>query len=186
MDKTKRNFIFFTVICVFLILFFIIYTVSRYKSDAESNANIQTALYLLKEDHQTMNISLDSMIPSDTPYVYTFSISNNDGKNRTEVNLEYDLKITTTTNLPLTYQLYLNQDYTNPNSTNIIKENEVNQDEYGTYFRHISTDTQKFDFNTDKTNIYTLVIYFDSKYKDIKYQDIIEGIEINVDSKQIV
>ena len=37
-----------------------------------------------------------------------------------------------------------------------------------------------------KENIYQLVVYFPQKYNTINYQDIIEGIEISVDSKQVI
>ena len=185
--KIKKNKIkiLFILLILFLIIYFITSTFSKYKSDASSNADIQTALYLLKEDYQSMNISLNSMIPGSTPYIYTFSISNNNGINRSETNLEYYLKIRTTTNLPLEYELYLNEDYQNPAANSIITSNLVEQDVDGTYFRKIDLDKKNFGFTNNETNIYTLVVRFDSQYNDIKYQDIIESVEITVNSKQI-
>lgn len=190
MIKLKKNKnkikVFFIILSFFLVVYIIISTFSKYTSNASSNPDIQTAVYLLKEDHQSMNISLNSMLPGQTPYVYNFSISNNDGVNRLETNLEYYLKIKTTTNLPLEYELFLNQDYQNPSSTNIIKTNVVEQDSDGTYFRKIETDKKNFGFISNEQNIYTLVIYFDSQYNNINYQNIIESIEIEIDSKQVL
>ena len=52
-----------------------------------------------------MNIKLGMLEPRAEEYSYTFSVSNNDNAKRTETSLEYDLKIITTTNLPLTYEV---------------------------------------------------------------------------------
>lgn len=188
MKKINKNKIkiFFVILSFFLAVYIIVSTFSKYKSEASSNPNIQTALYLLKEDYQSMNLNLNSMIPGTTPYVYTFSIANNDGVNRVETNLEYNLKIKTTTNLPLEYELFLNEDYQNPSSTNIIKTNIVEQDADGTYFRKIDTDKKNFGFIANEQNVYTLVVYFDIQYNNINYQNIIESVEIEIDSKQVI
>jgi hypothetical protein len=128
-----------------------------------------------------MNMSLDSLLPGATPYVYNFSISNNDGTNRTDTKLEYDLKIKTTTNLPLDYKLYING-----GNTNIISSDVISQDSDGTYFRVMTTDEKNFGFASNETNVYKLVVSFDSKYNNITYQNIMESIEIDVSSKQII
>lgn len=181
--RYKAMFIF---ICLILITLIIVSTFSRYDSNASSTADVQTALYLLNENYNSINIEMGTMTPRDEAYTYTFSISNNDGRNRTETNLEYELSIKTTTNLPLEYELYLNQNYKDQSAVNIIKTNEIMQDGDGTYFRDITTDKKNFGFQIDETNIYTLVVYFDSEYNDINYQNIIESIEVNVSSKQII
>lgn len=178
------------VLIAILILFFVLYiingTLSKYNSLALSNADIKTAIYILKDDYQTMNLNLNAMIPSSQPYIYKFSISNNDGKNRTETNLEYELKIRTTTNLPLEYELYLNEEYSNTDSKNIITGSLVKKDEDDTYFKNISIDKRNFGFASNETDIYTLVIKFDEEYSNISYQNIIESVELEVSSKQII
>ena len=168
--------------CIVLIYFIVKNTFSRFQSDADVVAKLDAAFYIVDEDYQTMTINLDSIVPRDDPYVYNFSISNTDGTNRAEVNLEYDLKIVTTTNLPLQYYLYLNGD----NRTDIITRTTIDQDEYDTYFKTMETQTEEFEFTKDETNTYRLEIYFAPTYKDISYQDIIEGIEIQVNSRQII
>lgn len=161
-------------------------TLSRYESSASGDPNIKVAFYVIKKDFSTMTLNLDSLFPSDEPYVYTFSVSNSNGEKMCETDMEYDLKIRATTNLPITYDLYMNEDYNDLESTSIIKTNEVLQDDDKTYFRVITTETQSFTCTQEKTNIYQLVLYFPEKYNTISYQDIIEGIEISVDSRQII
>lgn len=162
-------------------------TLSKYETISTSTANIDVAFYVVREDYQTMTLNLGTILPQDNPYVYTFSVSNKDQNNNiAETNIEYDLQIKTTTNLPQTYELYMNESYTNENSTNIITSNEIVADTDGTYFRTINTNTENFVFTEAKTNVYQLVVYLPSIYNSINYQDIIENIEISISSRQVI
>jgi len=58
--------------------------------------------------------------------------------------------------------------------------------EDGTYFRYIKTDKIYFTHLYDEVNNYQLVVNFPSEYKDAKYQDIYELLEITIDSRQII
>lgn len=157
-------------------------TLSRYETEANSSADIQAAFYLLKEDYQSMTVKLPTMEPRAEAYKYTFSVANNDTKRRTETALEYDLQIVTTTNLPLIYELYLNGNY----SKNIILTNDIKPDEYNTFFRTITTETRTFGYQENEKDEYQLVVYFPEIYTDAKYQDIIEGITIKINSRQLI
>ena len=133
-----------------------------------------------------MTLNLDSLFPKDDVYVYDFSIGNQKDKEQAEVDIEYELTIRTTTNLPLTYKLYMNEKYNQKDANDIIKTNEVYQDEDGTYFRKMTTEKEELKYKEPKTNTYQLVVSFPSNYNTENYQDIIEAIEINVDGKQII
>ena len=143
------------------------------------------AFYLLKDDYKTMTTNLGSLLPQDDAYVYNFSIGNEDGTDRAEVDLEYELTIRTTTNLPLTYELYMNQKYTDFGAQNIIKNNEIALDEHGTYFRTLTTEKINLSYKVGTTNLYQLVVYFPKEYNTENYQDIIELIEITVNAHQV-
>ena len=171
---------------IFIIVKIISYTVSRYETLSNSNANLDVAYYILNEDYHTMNVDLGLLVPRDEPYIYTFSLANNDGTNRIETNMEYDLRIRTTTNLPLQFELYKNQNYDDSGSENIITNVSTNTDEYSTYFTVFQTDTSYFGYTQNEQNIYQLVVYFPSIYKSIDYQDVIENIEIIIESRQVV
>ena len=174
------------VFVLILLIKMISFTYSKYESRANTKPNIIVAFYVLNKDYQSMNLNLDELFPSEEPYIYTFSISNTKGQKRCQTDLEYELSIKTTTNLPITYELYKNQNYNDDNATSIKKTDEIIQDEDGTYFRIITTETESFSFREDETNIYQLVVHFPQEYNTINYQDIIEGIEITVNSKQII
>ena len=174
------------VFVLILLIKMISFTYSKYESRANTKPNIIVAFYVLNKDYQSMNLNLDELFPREEPYIYTFSISNTKGQKRCQTDLEYELSIKTTTNLPITYELYKNQNYNDDNATSIKKTDEIIQDEDGTYFRIITTETESFSFREDETNIYQLVVHFPQEYNTINYQDIIEGIEITVNSKQIL
>lgn len=175
-------------ILLILIIVIILNIMARYESEGETIGEIEIALYILDVDYQSMNLKLDSLVPREPPYVYNFSISNHKDNLRTDIELEYTLIIRTTTNLPLIYELYLNETYSASGATNLITNtnNVVALDDDGTYFRTITMDTEFFGYLQDETNLYQLIIYFPETYKSIAYQDIIEGIEINVNSTQVI
>ena len=173
------------VLCFLIIARIFVLVLSKYESISNSYANVDIAFYLLKEDFQTMTLNLASILPQNNAYTFEFSIGNQVGEDIAEVDIEYELTLRTTTNLPLTYELYMNQLYTDQGATNIIKENTVNLDEDGTYFRTMTTDKITLKYTEGKTNLYQLVVYFPENYNQENYQDIIELIEINVNGQQV-
>ena len=173
------------VLCLLIIARIFVLVLSKYESISNSYANVDIAFYLLKEDYKSMTLNLASLLPQDNAYTFEFSIGNQAGDDIAEVDLEYELTLRTTTNLPLTYELYMNESYTDSGATNIIKENTVAQDEDGTYFRTITTEKTILPYTEGITNLYQLVVYFPGDYNQEIYQDIIELLEINVNGQQV-
>lgn len=173
-------------LCLILLIRLISLTLSKYESSAKTTPNIQIAFYVMKDDFQSMSLNLDSLFPSDEPKIYGFSVSNQEGDKVCATDMEYTLKIRTTTNLPIKYDLYMNQNYNDSGAQSIVKSDNVEKDEDETYFRIITTDTIEFTHDVPMTNTYQLVVTFPAEYNTINYKDIIEGIEITVDSKQII
>ena len=160
---------------------------SRYQSIASSNTNIDVAFYIINTTYQRQNVVLSKIEPSSIPYLVNFTIANNDGTNRLGVDATYDLKIVTTTNLPLEYQLYRNQTYDTPGAVNIISSTTtIATDDDGTYFKTMIAPSETFSYTADQQYSYQLVIYFPTTYMSHNYQDIVESIEIVVDSRQIL
>lgn len=155
---------------------------SRYESTLGASSKIDTAIYLLNDTYEYVDVRLPELVPQTTGYVYTFSVSNNDGTIRTDTDLEYDLTIVTTTNLPLDYEVYENGD----ESKSAIVSDVIEQDSDGTYFRKISMSKKSFGHKIDESNVYTLVIYYQASSVDANFQSLIESIRIEVDSRQIL
>ena len=173
------------VLCLLIIARIFVLVLSKYESISNSYANVDIAFYLLKEDYKTMTLNLASLLPQDNAYTFEFSIGNQAGDEIAEIDLEYELTLRTTTNLPLTYELYMNEYYTDEGATNIIKDNTVDYDENGTYFRTMTTDKITLSYKEGVTNLYQLVVYFPANYNQEMYQDIIELLEINVNGQQV-
>ena len=181
---SKRKKILYTklvilIICLLIVLRIFVLVWSKYESIASANANVDIAFYLFNEDFKQMTLNLDKIFPQDEEYSYIFSIGNEENGKTAEIDLTYNLKIRTTTNLPLKYELFMND-----NKNSIIETNEIQQDEDGTYFRTITTKQEELLYKEPKTNVYNLVIKFPQNYNTKEYQDIIEMLEITIDSAQ--
>ena len=182
----KYNRLTIAIIILAILLFIVPITYSRFQSTRTPNAEIETAFYIIDSNYETKSVHLDDLVPSDTPYTYNFTVANNNGTDRAETDIEYTIEITSTTNLPLTYALYLNQEYTDEDSTNIIINDTTQPDEYGTYFKKMVTESKKFSHLKDESNSYQMTAVFPKEYEDFEYQGIIEGIIITVKSKQVI
>ena len=182
----KYNRLTIAIIILAILLFIVPITYSRFQSTRTPNTEIETAFYIIDSNYETKSVHLDDLVPSATPYTYNFTVANNNGTDRAETDIEYTIEITSTTNLPLTYALYLNQEYTDEDSTNIIINDTTQPDEYGTYFKKMVTESKKFSHLKDESNSYQMTVVFPKEYEDFEYQGIIEGIIITVKSKQVI
>lgn len=173
-------------ILLYLLLFVISKTYASYESDGGINLDVQAALYIFDEGKMNFNIDLDKLIPSEEPYIYTFTISNYDGSKRSDVDMEYNISMLTTTNLPLTYELYYNQNHDEIGADNIISDMEYKTDIDGTWYRAVDCpNTYTFNYNVNKIDTYRLVVYFPISYSNmLGYDGLTDNIEITINSKQ--
>ncbi len=205
--RARRRIKFLLAIVILCLLHRILFSsYSLYESEASSTADIDVAFYTLEDEYLTNVISLEEIVPGDTRRI-VFTVSNyyvdESGENITsETDMFYDLKIRTTTNLPLEYKMYKNQGLDVDNLTNILEiETVQNQnmylDEDNTIFKNLVlasqtddkkaegiTDSDEFYYTTPETNTYILEITLPEIYNSVEYQNIIECIEITVDSEQ--
>ena len=190
---SKKKFLLISKINILIIVLLLLIkilpvTLSKYQSSGTGNIDSNIAFYLLSADYLTQNIKLTDLVPSDSPYVYTFTIGNEKDDTTSEVDIEYVLSIITTTNLPLRYELYKNSDYQSADAVNLITNDNtvIEPDSDGTIFQTFTFGKEELYYTTPTTNTYTLLVYFDKINNDAKYQDIVEGLRINIDSKQII
>ena len=175
------------IILVGTLLIFInsgIFTYSRYETHVTSQNSITTAVYLLSDEYQTITVKLPDVVPSNNQYTYSFSVSNFKDDLHCDTNLKYRIHIRTTTNVDIDYDLFNTLDI--ENATTDILDNDVIQDSYGTHFRHIYTDYKTMLYSQDKTDYYTILFTFPTTLKEAKYSGIIELVEINIESNQIL
>lgn len=179
--KLKIQIIIFIVLLI-LLSFLIPYTISRFKTEARGDAKVDIAFYLLKDDYQYQNLSIEDFEPG-MSREYFFTVSNYNETTRSEVTLEYDVEIITTTNLPLLYNVYKIE-----NNVDILLSLEENleADSDGTYFKKVKTDPIIFPHTENNIDYYKIRINFPDEYQNYQYQGIPEHIEIKVNSRQLI
>ena len=172
------------VIALLLLIKSGLFTYSRYETHVTSQNSITTAVYLLDDTYQTLTVRLPDIQPSNNQYAYSFSISNYNEDLHCDTNLKYRIHIRTTTNADITYQLFstLDVDHAEPDT---VTRSTV-QDQDGTHFNHIYTDYKTMLYSEDKTDYYTILFTFPTDFIEAKYSGLVELIEINVESSQII
>ena len=180
---------------------------SLFESEASSTASIDVAFFVLDDIYENKTIVLDDMEPGDVQYV-KFSIANYIGSEEdgdqviSETDMRYKLKIRTTTNLPLEYELYRNQSLNSSNLVNILDDSysdAMYYDDYNTYFQKLVldnetnalklegiTDSGEFYLDVPTINTYILKIELPARCNTIDYQDRMDCIEISVEGTQIL
>ena len=117
LDKKKLKKSFFVLLLIAIIIIAIILirkTLSRYETTANSDKDVDVAFWIINDDFKAGKILIKDIYPSTNSFDYKFTVSNfkanEDGSisKRAETDLEYGLTFTTTTNLPLEYQIEKN------------------------------------------------------------------------------
>ena len=193
-QNIKHYKVYFIALMLFLsslfFLFLVVFqkTFSTFVANNELALNVTTAMYIFEEGLFDFNIDVDKIIPSATPYVYPFTIANYNEEKRSDVDIDYEIEIITTTNLPLRYELYKNEEYNAAGAANIISATNVINDNDGAWYYDLQIDqVHHFYYNTSSIDTYYLVIYFPEIYSEqLNYQGLTENIEVNIFSKQVI
>ena len=164
-------------------------TYTRYESNVDLNANANVAFFVIDQGTYENTISLTGLEPRVAPFYYTFYVANYDldTNKRTKVDMNYNIKFETTTNLPLTYEIIRNQSF-NGSYTNIIDSSTVRQDEYDVFYKVFTdNDTYSFTHSSNQVDEYTLKVVFPASYKDYPdlYQGVVELFSIIIDASQV-
>ncbi len=210
-DKKRINFLTIFLLIDLLAIFSIFKTSNAtYTSKSLGKAEMDVALYAFRYAGvdelkgvdggtvaENIDISLGDINPGETKY-YKFNIYNylmeDEVEKISETSISYNLKIITTTNLPLEYSLYLNQSPFSNSSSNLLDyssssdTDDIITDGFGTYYKvfPVSEKCFKLDTNELKYDEYTLVVHFPGQYSNVLYQDLIESIKVQIESKQVL
>lgn len=186
MNSTKKNsrynLIFLIVAIIICMAIGIIITMARYKSTGNTDILADVAFWVFEEGFQTGNIMLTDLYPREDAFEYSFTISNSDGTKVAETTLEYDIYITSSTNLPLEFEVYKNNGKLSGSN---IEDNIVVDASGQNYVRKIKIKNGEFIYNQKKTDNYKLAITFPIEYNENEeFEGMIENINIVVDAKQ--
>ena len=181
-------FVFFLIFILFVAYFLFQMAYARYEMNARLVANIDKALYIFDTDEVRFNLDPDGIVPSNDPYVYRFSVANFNETQNSDVDISYHVTIRTTTNLPITIQLYRNQLPTDSGAINLFNGVQNVQDEDGAWYHIYDVrDDYEMLYTNEVTDYYTIVINFPLVYaSDTTYVNSIENIEVTLDSHQII
>ena len=178
--KTNKNKMMILILVALVVAVSIVGTIlARYISQGNAQTELEIAYYVIGNEIQNQTLRLDAMVPRDEAYQYGIVVSNSEEGRVSETAIEYTLQIKTTTNLPLTFSLRLDG-----NEESEMVNTQTVQDEHGVYYIVMKTDLKEFGLNKEEHK-YILSIVFPKEYKaNAEYSDIIELVEITVDSKQ--
>ena len=185
--KLKKSLLVLLLIVVIIIAIILIRrTLAKYETTATSDKDLDVAFWIIDDDFKTGNVLIKDIYPSNDTFDYTFAVSNfkkeDNGSisKRAETDLEYEIVLTATTNLPLEYQIVKNGQILNANQ-------ELISDDDGTYYRKISLGTAQMKQGTDITDNFTIKVKFPrSNYLQSEYADLIEDIKLDLSAKQII
>jgi hypothetical protein len=210
-NKKTINFL-TTFLLLDLIGVFAIFKTSNatYISEAIATSEMEVALYAFRYEGvdeisgvdggtviDSVDIKFGDISPGETKYykfnVYNYLMDEDGNEKLTETSISYDLKLITTTNLPLVYSLYLNQSPFSSNASSLIDSTgstdtaDIITDGFGTFYKVFPVSTKCFKLGTTlKYDQYTLAIHFPSQFSSVVYQDLIESIKIQLESKQVL
>lgn len=188
--EEKKRFLLFSGVLL-LALFFAFYLLGRtyayYQSNAKLYGEIDKAFYILNVDEIAFNLDSEKIVPSDDPYIYRFTISNTKDGKESDIDYNYNIKIRTTTNLPITFELYRNENYGDAGATNLLAGPVIKSDADGAWYQTFSPSNDfPMYYKNVTTDVYTLVVNFPKTYSEnTLYADCIENIEIEIKSKQM-
>lgn len=159
-------------------------TLARYETTATSEKDVDVALWVVDNSFKSDRILLKDIYPSDVSFDYTFTVSNFSDTKKAETDLDYELVLTTTTNLPLEYEIQ-------KNGKTCRKTEELYADADGTYYREIKLETAQNNLvmrqGTDTTDTFVVKVTFPKEnYTNLEYADLIEYIKIDLTAKQLI
>ena len=159
-------------------------TLARYETTATTERDVDVAFWVVDNDFKSDTILIKDIYPSTTAFEYTFTVSNFANSKKAETDLEYELLITTTTNLPLSYEIQ-------KNGTTCTKVEELFTDTDGTYYKNIALQTESnkhyMDSDSNVTDEFVLKVTFPQEYSaNEQYADLMEDVKINLTARQVI
>lgn len=176
-------------------------TLAKYETDATADRDVDVAFWITDNSFKTARLLIEDIYPKDnTPLEYTFTVSNFESEDIAETDMEYEIVLTTTTNMPLSYTVQRN-------GVECTKTESLYTDSDGTVYRKIQLGTTENPFIIDTiddetnqkrsiTDSFTLQVTFPQQSNvngvlvnnraDLDYPDLIEDIKIELTARQTI
>lgn len=192
-------------------------TLARYETTTGTERDVDVAFWIVDNSFKSQRLFIKDIYPRNEVFEYQFTVSNYDpgalgtdlDDKIAETDLEYELVITTTTNLPLGYEILRNNSSIYKITDNKQNVEELYSDSDGTYYRKIkfATPTNQYPFPMDTivaevddggnptgkfvktrvTDTYVLKVTFPQGYSaNEEYADLMEDITIDLSARQVI
>ena len=175
--------------CLIIITLIVIrnykFTKSKYETITDVEVTPTIAFFVTDVKSYNDSIKLEEIVPRSNPYLYSFTVSNFKDNKRANVDLTYSIEFITTTNLPLNFKLYREDDLEN----DITSSASFTTDSNGMYYKHLFIDeVSSLKYSLDSTDTYILSVEFPEIYKSNPddYSGVVELIEVYVHAEQEV
>ncbi len=190
--KIRKSLIILLLIAVIIVAIILIRrTLARYETTATSDKDVDVAFWIVDNSFKSDRMLIKDIYPSDLSFDYTFTVSNfeqaQDGgtiTKRAETDLDYEIVLTATTNLPLEYEIQ-------KNGVTCETTQQLYADSDGTYYREIKIETDTNNLvmrqGTDTTDTFVVKVKLPkANFTNEQYADLIEYLKIDLSAKQLI
>lgn len=158
-------------------------TYSKYESIADVSANASVAFYVIEQGTVTNNLSLSGLKPGSVENYQVYVQNYETDGRESDVNLRYTIRVETTTNLPLSYEITRGSD-----TTNLLTSFTSRQDDDGVYYKDSNVlGTYVFNYDTPTRDVYNIKVTFPDEYKNYPeyYSGAVELFSIIIYAEQV-
>lgn len=169
-------------------------TLARYETSATTERDVDVAFWIMDNSFQEDRLLIEDIYPSTNPFEYTFTVSNFKDDKIAETDMEYEIVLTMTTNLPLSYEIQRN------GTTYSNKQEKLYTDTDGTVYREIRFGTAENPYplimdtisntthtKTKVTDTYKIKVTFPQENSaNLEYADLMEYIKIGLTARQVI
>lgn len=168
------------VICVFILICGTGITYSLFTSNSNLIANQKIAQFIFEAARtDSIELPITNLNPGDEPVEYTFQVANNLEQKKSEVTINYQIIIKTYHFMPLEIKLYKEGE-----EEALLTCDETFSRDETTNQLICNSDIQKMVHNDEVTDKYTLELTFPAKYNSEVYSDLVDYIDIDINSWQ--
>lgn len=194
-DKKRLRKSLIIISLIFIIIFAAIQirnTLARYETVATGQGDVSVAFWIVDNDFKSETIVIDDIHPSADSFTYTFSVSNFNDTKSAETDLEYEILLTATTNLPLSYEIVeVTKNGDTETEKPCTKVEELYPNEDGTVYREIKLETEAngliMEHETEKTDTFRIKVTFPEGYSaNPDYADLMENIRLDLNARQVI
>jgi hypothetical protein len=168
------------VICSFVLVAGTGITYSLFSSNSNLIANQKIAQFIFEATKtDSIELPITDLNPGDEPVNYTFQVANNLEQKKSDVTINYQVIVKTYHFMPLDIKLYKE----GIDEPILICDDKFSRDE-ATNQLLCNSDVQKMIHNDKITDKYTLELTFPKKYNSEVYANLVDYIDIDINSWQ--